>query len=100
MNESCTKAKMLKRLIPNLLSPYSPRILPFPLLMVTELRAAMVNGRMLSEGWRAEVAFAVEGARSGSVAAVPLPAAFASAVSLAPGGTASASTLLLPSPRL
>ena len=35
--------------------------------MVTELRAAMVNGRILSDGWTAEVVFAA-GARSGSVA--------------------------------
>ena len=67
--------------------------------MVTELRAAMVNGRILSDGWTAEggAPFA-EGARSGSVAAVPLPAAaVTSATSVSPG-TASASTL--PSPRL
>ena len=81
---------------PNIQYPTTPLFLPFPLLMVTELRAAMVNGRILSdEGWTAEVTLAEE-TRRGSVAAAPFSAAFTSDTSVAPG-TASASTPALPS---
>ena len=79
-------------------STSSPRLLLFPLPMVTELRAAMVNGRTLSDGWTAEVVFAA-GARSGSVAAASVTTGFTSATWVAPD-TACASTLPLPSPRL
>ena len=86
-------------------SDCAPLLLPLPLPMVTAFSAAMVNGRMFSDEFTAEIAAAVFEVwpRSGSAAAaaaaeIPLPDAAAATPStpVAPPGKASASTLPLP----
>ena len=73
--------------------------------MVTAFSAAMVNGRMFSDEFTAEIGAAAAAVfevwtRSGSAAEIPLPDAAAAAASATPVaaalGKASASTLPLP----